>query len=148
MWRAGSDPVDSQPRGRDRASAQSYPKPDSCTSRADRHKGDRSGTQVDKSCARGRIMASGFSWAPPWRASGPRWLSLRADSSPMITLFPLQGDFCVTALIPRNVLCLKPCSQCSNSNFNLLRGLGLSIDTDLAKVENSEYQGGNNDEPL
>ena len=64
-WRAGSDPVDSQPRGRDRASARSYPTPDSCTSRADRHNGDRSGAQVDKSCARGRIIASGFSWAPP-----------------------------------------------------------------------------------
>src|SRR3989442_5443101 len=98
MWRAGSDSVDWPPRGRDRASARSYPTPDSCTSRADRHNGDRSGTQVDKSCARGRIMASGFSWAPPWPASGPRWLSLRVDSSPMITLFPSQGDFCVTAI--------------------------------------------------
>src|SRR5713101_2158110 len=33
-----------------------------------------------------------------WRASGPRWPSLRADSLPMITLFPSQGDFCATAL--------------------------------------------------
>ena len=64
-WRAGSDPVDSPPRGRDRASARSYSKPDSCTSRADRHNEDRSGAQVDKLCAHGRIIASGFSWAPP-----------------------------------------------------------------------------------
>src|SRR5262245_18271803 len=32
------------------------------------------------------------------RASGPRWPSLRGDVLPMITLFPSQGDFCVTAL--------------------------------------------------
>src|SRR5215471_15866780 len=32
-----------------------------------------------------------------WRASGPRWPRLRADSLPMITLFPSQGDFCATA---------------------------------------------------
>src|SRR5262249_21671934 len=31
------------------------------------------------------------------RASGPRWPSLRGDVLPMITLFPSQGDFCVTA---------------------------------------------------
>jgi hypothetical protein len=36
----------------------------------------------------------------------------------------------------------------SNSNFDFIRGSGLSIDTDLAKVENSEHQGGSNDEPL
>ena len=36
----------------------------------------------------------------------------------------------------------------SNSNFAFIRGSGLSIDTDLAKVENSEHQGGSNDEPL
>ena len=34
-----------------------------------------------------------------WRASDPRWPSLRADSLPMITLFPSQGDFCATAFI-------------------------------------------------
>src|SRR5262249_28468021 len=32
------------------------------------------------------------------RASGPRWPSLRGDVLPMITLFPSQGDFCVTAI--------------------------------------------------
>src|SRR4029450_12311771 len=32
-----------------------------------------------------------------WRASCPRWLSLRGDSLPMITLLPSQGDFCATA---------------------------------------------------
>src|SRR6266508_3930675 len=32
-----------------------------------------------------------------WRASGPRWPSLREDVLPMITLFPSQGDFCATA---------------------------------------------------
>src|SRR5215471_10934392 len=32
-----------------------------------------------------------------WRASGPRWPSLRADSLPMITLFHSQGDFYATA---------------------------------------------------
>src|SRR2546425_792335 len=32
-----------------------------------------------------------------WRASGPRWPSLRGDILPMITLFPSQGDFCATA---------------------------------------------------
>src|SRR5262245_35763468 len=32
-----------------------------------------------------------------WRASCPRWPSLRIDSLPMITLFPSQGDFCATA---------------------------------------------------
>src|SRR4029453_16012099 len=32
-----------------------------------------------------------------WRASGPRWPSLRGDVLPMITLFPSQGDFCATA---------------------------------------------------
>src|SRR5215467_4071305 len=31
------------------------------------------------------------------RASGPRWLSLRGDSLPMITLISSQGDFCATA---------------------------------------------------
>jgi hypothetical protein len=31
------------------------------------------------------------------RASGPRWLSLRGDSLPMITLIASQGDFCATA---------------------------------------------------
>src|SRR5262245_53224294 len=31
------------------------------------------------------------------RASGRRWPSLRGDVLPMITLFPSQGDFCVTA---------------------------------------------------
>src|SRR5882672_1182848 len=35
-----------------------------------------------------------------WRASGPRWPSLRIDSLPMITLFPSQGDFCATAMTP------------------------------------------------
>src|SRR5437660_33880 len=34
-----------------------------------------------------------------WRASCPRWLSLRGDSLPMITLLPSQGDFCATAVI-------------------------------------------------
>src|SRR4029434_8945187 len=32
-----------------------------------------------------------------WRASGPRWPSLRGGVLPMITLFPSQGDFCATA---------------------------------------------------
>src|SRR2546426_2206600 len=32
-----------------------------------------------------------------WRASCPRWLCLRRDSLPMITLFLSQGDFCATA---------------------------------------------------
>src|SRR5437016_3953386 len=32
-----------------------------------------------------------------WRASCPRWPSFMGDSSPMITLFPSQGDFCATA---------------------------------------------------
>src|SRR4029450_1304498 len=32
-----------------------------------------------------------------WRASGPRWPSLRGDVLPMIPLFPSQGDFCATA---------------------------------------------------
>src|SRR3989442_6321849 len=32
-----------------------------------------------------------------WRASCPRWPSLRRNSWPMITLFPSQGDFCATA---------------------------------------------------
>src|SRR4030095_2240174 len=32
------------------------------------------------------------------RASCPRWLSLRGDSLPMITLISSQGDFCATAL--------------------------------------------------
>ena len=50
--------------------------------------------------------------------------------------------------LPPPTACLRYLCNVSNSNFNLLRGLGLSIDTDLAKVENSEYQGGNNDEPL
>src|SRR5712691_7716562 len=31
------------------------------------------------------------------RASCPRWLSLRGDSLPMITLIPSQGDFCAIA---------------------------------------------------
>src|SRR6516164_6774088 len=31
------------------------------------------------------------------RASGSRWLSLRGDSLPMITLIPSQGDFCAIA---------------------------------------------------
>src|SRR5260370_29541016 len=31
------------------------------------------------------------------RASCSRWLSLRGDSLPMITLFLSQGDFCATA---------------------------------------------------
>src|SRR6266568_8893176 len=33
-----------------------------------------------------------------WRASGPRWPSLRGDIWPMITLFLSQGDFCATAI--------------------------------------------------
>src|SRR5713101_1313877 len=33
-----------------------------------------------------------------WRASCPRWLCLRRDSLPMITLFLSQGDFCATAV--------------------------------------------------
>src|SRR4030095_6693782 len=33
-----------------------------------------------------------------WRASGPRWPSLRGDVLPMRTLFPSQGDFCATAI--------------------------------------------------
>src|SRR5262245_47947735 len=32
------------------------------------------------------------------RASGPRWLSLRGNSLPLITLISSQGDFCATAL--------------------------------------------------
>src|SRR6266571_7719444 len=35
-----------------------------------------------------------------WRASGPRWPSLRGDIWPMITLFLSQGDFCATARNP------------------------------------------------
>src|SRR6516164_6913891 len=31
------------------------------------------------------------------RASSPRWLSLRGNSLPMITLISSQGDFCATA---------------------------------------------------
>src|SRR4029450_4164006 len=31
------------------------------------------------------------------RASGPRWLNMRGDSLPMITLISSQGDFCATA---------------------------------------------------
>src|SRR5262245_47693294 len=31
------------------------------------------------------------------RAACPRWLSLRGDSLPMITLISSQGDFCATA---------------------------------------------------
>jgi hypothetical protein len=65
--------------------------------------------------ARGRIMASGFSWAPPWRASGPRWLRLRVDSLPMITLFPLQGDFCFTARHPFPYMRKKPMERASIS---------------------------------
>src|SRR5262245_18346525 len=34
-----------------------------------------------------------------WRTSGPRWPSVRTDALPMITLLPLQGDFCATALL-------------------------------------------------
>src|SRR4029434_1503167 len=34
------------------------------------------------------------------RASCPRWLSLRGDSLPMITLISSQGDFCATAADP------------------------------------------------
>jgi hypothetical protein len=36
----------------------------------------------------------------------------------------------------------------SNSNFDFIRGLGLSIDTDFAKVETAEYQGGGHDDSL
>ena len=36
----------------------------------------------------------------------------------------------------------------SNSNFDFIRGLGLSIDTDFAKVETAEYQGGGHDDFL
>ena len=94
--RAGSAPVDSQPRERARASARSYPR--QIVARHEQIATMGTGhAQVDQSCVRGRIMASGFSWAPPWRASSPRWLRVRADASPMITLFPSQGDFCVTA---------------------------------------------------
>ena len=61
----GSAPLDSQPRGHDRAAARSYPTPESCTSRGGHHHGDRSGAQGDTARARGRIMALGCSWAPP-----------------------------------------------------------------------------------
>src|SRR5262249_56134 len=33
------------------------------------------------------------------RASRPRWLSLRGNSLPMITLISSQGDFCATASV-------------------------------------------------
>src|SRR6516164_3368911 len=32
-----------------------------------------------------------------WRASGPRWPSVKVDSLPMITLLPSQRDFYATA---------------------------------------------------
>src|SRR5262249_27599815 len=32
-----------------------------------------------------------------WPTSCPRWFGVREDSSPMITLFLSQGDFCATA---------------------------------------------------
>src|SRR5262245_18593114 len=38
------------------------------------------------------------------RASCPRWLSLRGDSLPMITLISSQGDFCATAFLAINLL--------------------------------------------
>src|SRR5215510_16107051 len=34
-----------------------------------------------------------------WRTSGPRWPRVRTDALPMITLLPLQGDVCATALL-------------------------------------------------
>src|SRR5439155_21656910 len=42
-----------------------------------------------------------------WRASCPRWPSLRTGSLPMITLFNSQGDLCATACASSRLLTLS-----------------------------------------